>query len=629
MKPFNSKYQSKAGNIIDLFSLGFGTVAGAAMFFVSIAATYEVFMRKCFDKPTVWVFEASLFVMMWFVLLAASYAVRERRQIVADILISRLPESCSLALGIAANVLALVFTGIVGYYGYHTCVAAYQGNITSIGLLQYPKWILYFVFPLTMGMLFLQVFRSLLPDIKLLSALKKDFGAQAISIVTVLFGFVAGIAIGVYFIYVVPVAGIIILALCFIFGGVPVGFALGLTGIIGMFANFGEFQSLTMVPIIIEKTLHNFILLAVPLFIMGGVILSKCGIGERIYDMASKWSGSFPGGLSIATIMACALVSAMVGVSTAVAGAIGLIAIPQLLANKYTKELSYGSVAGGALGVLIPPSAGLIVYGFLTNTSVATLFAAAFVPAAILVGFFCIYVFFSSILTGSYQKVSFTMKQKITATQNAFLGILAPGIVLGGIYTGIFTPTEAAAVFVVYSMLTAIIYRQISWEKFIDILKESALLGSSIMMIMIGAMILAHLVAHLRIPRQLTEWIVTSGFPHALVIAWLLLMYVFLGMFLDGLAITVLTIPVIYPLMPVLGIDVIVFGVVLMVFVEMALITPPVGLNLFMVQAVTKDDLWTIAKGNLPFALMMFIVAMILLFYPGISLWLPEILSTG
>jgi tripartite ATP-independent transporter DctM subunit len=629
MQPSISIFHSNRTSIIDLLSLIFGTVAGIAIFFVSLFATYEVIMRRIFNRSTTWVFEVSLFILMWFVLLAASYSSKERRQIVADILISRLPKSSGLTLGIVADIVVLAFVVIVGYYGSHTFLDALQNHISSIGLLQYPKWILYLVFPLTMGMLFLQVLRNISLDIKSLKSMKRESGVYGLSPLVILCGFVTVVGIGIYLIYVAPFAGIIVLVLCFLFGGIPVGIALGMTGIIGMFANFGEFQSLAMVPIIVEKTLYNFILLAIPLFIMGGVILAKCGIGERIYDMVSKWSGPFPGGLSMATIVACALVSAMIGVSTAVAGAIGLIAIPQLLANGYTKELSYGSVAGGALGVLIPPSAGLIVYGFLTNTSVARLFAAAFIPAAILVSFFVTYVFFASLLTGKYQRISFSWEQKITATKNAFLGLLAPGIVLGGIYTGIFTPTEAAAVFVIYCLIIAMVYKQIDWKKFIDILKDSAILGSSLMMIMVGAMILTNLIAHLRIPRLLTEWIVTSGFSHGVVISCLLAMYVLMGMFMDGLAMTVLTIPVIYPLMPVLGLDVIVFGVVLMVFIEMALITPPVGLNLFMVQAITKDDLWIIIRGNLPFALMMFIVAMILLFYPGISLWLPEMLSIG
>ncbi len=517
-------------------------------------------MRRMFNMPTTWVFEASLFILMWFVLLGASYSSKERRQIITDIFISRLSDSSRLSLGIVANIVVLVFVVVVGYYGYHTFLDAYHNEITSIGLLRYPKWILYVVFPLTMGMLFLQVLRNMLQDIKSLSDLKKTTAVFGSAPIFLIFSFLCIIGIGIYLMYVIPFAGIALLVLCLLFGGVPVGVALGITGIIGIFANFGDFQSLTMVPVIVERTLHSFILLAVPLFIMGGVILSKCGIGERIFEMISKWSGSIPGGLSMATILACALVSAMIGVSTAVAGAIGLIAIPQLLANGYTKELSYGSVAGGALGILIPPSAGLIVYGFLTNTSVATLFAAAFVPAGILVGFFIIYVFTASVISGNYQKVSFSWEQKKTAVKNGSLAILAPAIVLGGIYAGIFTPTEAAAVFVVYCLLTAMVYKQINWKKFIEILRESAILGSSLMMIMIGAMILTNLIAHLRIPRLLTEWIVTSGFSNWGVIACLVLMYMIMGMFLDGLAMTVLTIPVIYPLMPVLGLNVIVLA---------------------------------------------------------------------
>jgi C4-dicarboxylate transporter DctM subunit len=628
MKVSNSRaFFYRHTNIIDFLSTSFGTVAGIWIFLVSIIMTYEVIMRRIFNSPTAWVLEISLFILMWFVLLGTSYSAKEKKDIIADFFISQLSEPSRLMLGIAANIIVLVFVVVVGYYGYHTFLDAYQNDILSIGLLRYPKWILYVVFPLTMGMLFLQVLRNMLQDIKSLSNLKKSIESFGIAPLIIVFSFLCVIGISIYLMYGIPFAGITLLVFCMLFGGVPVSVALGITGIIGIFANFGDFQSLTMVPVIVERTLHSFILLAIPLYIMGGVILAKCDIGERIFEMMSKFSGSIPGGLAMATILACALVSAMIGVSTAVAGTIGLIAIPQLLANGYTEELSYGSVTGGALGILIPPSAGLIVYGFLTNTSVATLFAAAVVPAGILVGFFIIYIFIVSIRNGNYQKVSFSWKQKKTAFKEGFLAILAPVIVLGGIYGGIFTPTESAAVFVVYCLITAMVYKQINWKKFIEILRESALLGSSLMMIMIGAMMLTHLIAHLRIPRLLTEWIITSGFSHWEVIACLMVLYLIMGMFIDGLAITVLTIPVIYPLMQTLGIDVIAFGVILMIFVEMALITPPVGLNLFMVQAITMGNLRTISKGNLPFVLMMFLTVIILFAFPGICLWLPDLLA--
>ncbi|MCJ7595769.1 MAG: TRAP transporter large permease, partial [Desulfobacterales bacterium] len=363
------------------------------------------------------------------------------------------------------------------------------------------------------------------------------------------------------------------------------------------------------------------------MFIMGGVILYKCGVGERTYDLASKLTGSLPGGLAVGTVVACAIFSAMVGVSTAVAAAIGLTAIPMLISHGYTKELAYGSVAGGALGVLIPPSAGLIVYGFLTNSSVGTLFAAAFVPAFIVVAMFSIYVIIYCVVTGKYEKVSVSWKEKAVSFKNAILGLSAPFLILGGIYGGIFTPTEAAGILVTYSIVVAFIYKKMNWKTFISIIRESATLGAVIMMVMVGAMIFADVVGHLRVARVIAEWLTTSGVPTWIALCGIFMLYVILGMFVEGLSMTVLTIPVLYPLMPQLGLDVVVFGVVLMMFVEAALLTPPVGLNLFMVKAITGDSLWPIVVGNFPFALMLFLGVVLLLFFPKLALWLPGIMG--
>jgi tripartite ATP-independent transporter DctM subunit len=293
------------------------------------------------------------------------------------------------------------------------------------------------------------------------------------------------------------------------------------------------------------------------------------------------------------------------------------------LSRGYTKEIAYGSVAGGALGVLIPPSAGLIVYGFLTDSSVGKLFAAAFIPAFIVVLLFSVYVVIYSLVTGKYEKRSFTWKERIVSTKKALPGLLAPVFVLGGIYSGIFTPTEAAGVLVVYSLIIALVYRRLNWKSFMVIIKESALLSSVVLMIMVGAMVLANLVTRLQVATILTEGIATAGISHWMILVTLVFLYIVLGMFLDGLSITLLTVPVIFPLMPVLGINVIVFGVALMMLLEAALLTPPVGLNLFMVKAITGDNLWPIVKGNFPFALLLLLGTILLLLFPDLALWLP------
>jgi tripartite ATP-independent transporter DctM subunit len=610
--------------LVDKLSLFSGTVAGVAMFMVALVTTYEVIMRRFLDKPTIWAFTVSLFALVWFAFLGAPLGTREGRQITADFLISRLSDRTGAMLRVMTNLISVLFAGSVGFYGYKMCTDAYAKDIMSLDLLMYPMWTLYLIFPIGMSLLCLQLVRILAKDIK--QIMKKELqGGQGWldEPRIILTSFAVLVGIGLWLLRVSPVGGIVFLALSLILAGVPVSFALGTTGVSGLFIIYQGFGSLSLIPVIVERTLHNFVLLAIPLFIMGGVILYRSGVGERTYDLASKVMGSLPGGLGVATIVACAIFSAIVGVSTAVVAAIGLTAIPMLLAHGYTKEMAYGSVAGGALGVLIPPSAGLIVYGFLTNSSVGALFAAAFVPAFVVVTLFSIYVVIYCVVTGKYDRVSVSWKEKAISFKNAILGLSAPIFILGGIYGGVFTPTEAAGVLVTYSMIVAFVYKKMNWETFVSIVKEGAMLGSMIMMVMVGAMIFAHVVGNLRVARLVAEWLATAGVPSWLAICGIFILYIVLGMFLEGLSMTVLTIPVLYPLMPSLGLDVVVFGVALMMFVETALLTPPVGLNLFMIKAITGDSLWPIVKGNFPFALLLLLGAIILIIFPELALWLP------
>lgn len=602
------------------------------MFIVSLITTYEVVMRRLFNAPTTWVFTVSLFVMLWFPLLAASLGMKEGRQIIADFFVSHLSERTGAMLKVVTYIISLVFIVILGYYGLHMCIDAYQLGMTSVHLLRYPLWLLYLAFPTTMTLCCLQIFRLIVTETRQLKSKQatrtRKLGWRD-NPRLILPLFIALSAFGVYLVQVNHLAGIAFLILCLLTGGMPVVFALGSAGIAALFLVYGGFSSLTVVPIITEQTLHNFVLLAIPMFIMGGVILKESGMGERTFDVAAKWMSGLPGGLAGGTIIACALFSAMVGVSTAVVAAVGLVAIPALISHGYTKEMAYGSVAGGALGVLIPPSVGLIVYGFLTNSSVGELFAAAFIPGFIVVTLFGIYVTLSCLRSGKYQKESVTWNERFVALKRSILGLLAPVLVLGGIYSGIFTPTEAAGVFVVYCMSVAFIYKKLNWTSFIRIIKESAMLGSMIMLIMVGALVLANVIGRLHAAAMIAAGIATANIAPWLAIAGICLLYIVLGMFLDGMSITVLTIPVLFPLMPLLGFDVIAFGVVLMIFVEMALITPPVGLNVFMVKAITGETLWPIVKGNLPFALLMLVGAILLLLFPQLALWLPKILGLG
>jgi tripartite ATP-independent transporter DctM subunit len=617
----------RSGSLIAKVSFFLNFAAGLSMLGVAIITVCEVIMRKVFNSPTTWVFSVSLFAMMWFPLLAASHALKERQHITVDIALVWLSEKSRTYLERLSSLFSLMFVVALTYFGTEMCVDAYMKEMVSTDMLMYPIWILYLIFPLSGLAMILQITERFILGLSSSRQLGELQNTGRIQPWIVICVFLILITISVLLLTISPVIGLILLVLVFLSSGMPVSFALGNTGIVGMLMVFQRIDSLSMVPVILERTLYNFILLAIPMFIMGGVILFRCGVGERTYDLANKFANNLPGGLAVGTIIACALFSAMVGVSTAVAAAIGLTAIPMLISRGYSKELAYGCVAGGALGILIPPSAGLIVYGFLTNSSVGVLFAASFVPAFVVVGLFSIYAILYCAITGKYERISVTWKERLLSLKRGALGLSAPVIMLGGIYSGIFTPTEAAGILVVYSLLVGILYRQLSWLKLYEILKESATYGCVILMVMVGAMLFSDVIAHLRIPRILAAWIVSSGISVFAAKMGIVLLYLVLGMFLDGLSMTVLTIPVLFPLMVSLDLDVIVFGVVLSMFVETALLTPPVGLNLFMVKTITGDSLGPIIRGNFPFAIMLLIGAILLLIFPGLALWLPTLLG--
>lgn len=611
---------------IDRLTTLMGDLAGLALLSVAFIMAYETIMRRVFNNPTIWAYSISLFILVWFALLAAPLVMKDDRHISADFLISFFSDNVQCIIRIFGYIIALLFISALGYYGLEMCLEAFRRGRTSIELLRYPVWILFLIFPLTWALHFLQIPRKLIADIALL-ARKRLEGSNPLKDGMVLAVFIFLTALGLYLITVNTVLGLVILVLTLLFAGIPVAFSLGFTGLACLYLAFDGMRSLRVIPIITQDILHSYILLAIPLFVLGGIILYKSGVGEAIYDFASKWLSVLPGGLAVGTIGAATILSAMVGVTSAVAAAVGMIAIPSMISRGYPKGLSYGCVGGGAIGILFPPSAALIVYGFLTNSSVGRLFAAALVPALCVVAMFFIYVIFYCSLTGQYTKVSVTWTERFQSLFKVLPALLAPIIVLGGIYGGWFTPTEAAGVLTVYSLIIGFFYTRMNWEKFVGIIREGAIISTVVLIIIVGGKVLGQVVSHLRVPRIATEWLLSVDISMFAVVAGLFVIYIILGMFLDGVTITLLTVPVIYPMMPELGFDVIVFGVWLMILIELAHITPPVGLNLFMVKSVTNDRLWVISKGHFPFALLLLLAGIILYIYPELALWFPRLIS--
>ena len=405
--------------------------------------------------------------------------------------------------------------------------------------------------------------------------------------------------------------------------GLPVAFSLGVLGL-GMLV-IGGFSPL-MAPQAILSTLDGFILLAVPLFLLMSNILLRGGCGKDLFSAVQAWVGHWPGGLAVATIVSCGIFAAISGVSVATAATIGVVAIPEMIKRGYNKNFVYGLLAaGGTLGILIPPSLPMIVYGFVTEESVISLFLAGIGPGIFLISLFIIFSIIYSKFFGGYKRVPAASweerkKYSIKVLPTLILAIL----ILGGIYTGVFTPTEAAAVgFSLALFLTVILLRSLSFDDFKKALFESMVTTAAILVIIAGAKIFGKAIALYRIPQDISMFIEATIQSKAVFMITVCLIYVAMGLVFETLSMVLIMVPVLLPAAMSMGVDPIWFGIFMVIMVECALITPPVGLNLYVIQSVAKTQLGEVAKGVIPFLAMMIFTVYIMYIWPDLALYIP------
>ena len=424
------------------------------------------------------------------------------------------------------------------------------------------------------------------------------------------------------------IVGFTLLLLILLASGLPVAFSLGLGGVAGMILFMGGDGALAQLPIIGYKSLDDFVLTAVPMYILMSQILLTGKVGNDLFELANKWLRHLPGGLGIATVMACAVFAAITGSSVACAVTIGAIAIPEMLARGYDRPLVLGAVAaGGTLGILIPPSIPMILYGAITDESIGKLFMSGVVPGVIMTLMFTAIVIYRS--RNLQREAAATWDERISALKKSIWGLFLPIIVVGGIYTGIFTPTEAAGIGTVYSLfITFCVYRTLSFKDMPGILNDTIKTTCMIFAIMIGASLFGFVLTILDAPQALTNYVAgleTSRWVVFIAINCLLL---FLGCILESVSIIFITLPILFPLILSLGFDPIWFNVVMLLNLELALITPPVGMNLFVLQGISPDSKMTdIVKGVIPFGLAMFVLIFILCLFPEMATWLPTVVK--
>lgn len=377
---------------------------------------------------------------------------------------------------------------------------------------------------------------------------------------------------------------------------------------------------------------NNFVLVSVPLFILLGELLVRGGFTDRMYRALSDWLAPLPGGLLHSNIGASALFAAVSGSSVATAATIGTVALPAFRQRGYDVRLVLGTIAAGAtLGILIPPSINMIIYGAMTNTSVGKLYAAGVIPGLLLAGLFMLAIAIACLWRPSYagtREAPGELRDKLRRLLDLAPPLTVIMLVMASIYTGWATPTESAALGVVVSALLCLFNGRLSvrmlHEAFISTLSITAM----IMLIAAAAFYLNFVLGMLGVPDMLTEFVVGLEASPWQIIVVLTLLYLLLGCFLDALAMVVGTIPIVFPIVVALGIDPVWFGIYLIIMAELALITPPVGMNLYVVQGVRGEgNIIDVIRGVLPFLAIMLLLVVLIWFFPSIVMWLPGLMK--
>lgn len=425
---------------------------------------------------------------------------------------------------------------------------------------------------------------------------------------------IMGICIGIFAILAIP--------------GLWIAVSLGVAGILSiLILNPSGTQ---VIANCVWKLCTDFTLTAIPLFLVMGEIIIESGVSKRFYKGLAKYLKHVPGGLLHSNVVACGIFAAISGSSPATAAAIGGVAIPEMDALGYKSKYTYGSIAaGGTLGILIPPSIALIVYGSLCSESVTKLFTAAFVPGFVLLLIYIVYLLIVAVVKkDDFKDVNWDIYEDISHKE-ALIGIVPLGVmilvVLGCIYAGVATPTEAAAIGALISVVIGVVFGSLDWSRLWAALRKACRTTSMILFIVLGANIFSYVMSSTNATLQMVRWLTDMNFSKAQLLTMVYIMYIILGCFLEGTSMQYLTLPVLYPVMINYGFNGIWFGVVLVILMELGMLTPPMGMNLFIVKGIAKDSKMSdIIQGAFPYVLLMLLMILILTFFPQLATFMID-----
>ncbi len=365
-----------------------------------------------------------------------------------------------------------------------------------------------------------------------------------------------------------------------------------------------------------------FELVALPLFILTGTIMQRTDAGRDLFAVTKARAGAVPNSLGVATIMACGIFAAISGSSVATAATVGLVAIPLLLEEGYGQRRAGGFVAGGGtLGIVIPPSIPLILYGVITETSIGQLFIAGVVPGVIMMTLFTLYVFTSGPRITVQRHIDFA--EQMATTRRAIGVVILPVVIIAAIYTGVFTPTEVGALSVLYVTGLGLLQGRLDRVKLLAAARSATVTTSMLFMLIVFGQYFAHFLTFEQVPQSIARAIIENA-SGIWAVTLMILTYIVLGMFLESAAMLLISIPIFFPVAQQLGMDPLVFGIFAVIAMEIAQISPPIGVNLFTIHGISRIDLWTLARGALPFLLIQIGMLYLVYLWPDLVLWLPR-----
>jgi len=611
----------------------FNGVAASIIVFMMGLTTVDVALRYLFNSPIPGVYTLCEMLIVGIVYLAIAYVQQHKSHIRVDIFIDRIEGPPRISFELATLILALVSFSLMAWQSGLLAWDAWVTGDYEMGLIEYPFWPTKSVMTLGLVLLCLRFVTDItnyILQLRRASSRWLLWLLVAFLPLAIFSAFLGMVSPGQF---APPTVGWILLGAMIVvmFMGLPVAFGLLLVGIVGYWVLSGADKTFLMLGAVPYSEITSYPLTVVPLFILMGNLAYQAGFAHKLYETAEKWVGSIPGGLAQATIVGGAAFGAACGSGLASCATLAKICIPAMRKAGIDDRLALGSVAGaGPIAQMIPPSIIMVVYGFITEQSIGKLLIAGIIPGLIAAAVFMVMIYIRCRLNPRLapllpEKISW--KERIVSLRHSWGIAMIAFIVMGGIYTGIFTPTEAGALGASGTLVLGLLSRQLTLKNFRHAVMDSTKIAAMIFLIIVSAFLFSFFMGISRIPTNVSNFIVGLDVPPIVILMGVLLLYIIAGMFIDMLAFAFLTLPIIFPAIVAIGYDPIWFGVITAHMFEVALITPPFGLNLFIIRSIVPDkSMKEIISAVGWFVAMDMVTLSIYVAFPEVATWLPSLM---